>query len=91
MSVLPRAERWFNLGTEIERLDEGGGGPPIVNSYGGRSLHEQSHGESFTALLEHRLRGDGLRPIACRDTGHLRVTRDFLLHRDKVFDILMKD
>jgi predicted ATPase len=30
------------------------------SSYGGKSLHHQSHGESFLALLEHRLRGDGL-------------------------------
>ncbi len=26
---------------------------------GGRSLHEQSHGESFLALVLHRLRGNG--------------------------------
>jgi predicted ATPase len=142
-----RAESWFNLGTEIERLDaEPFGGPPIINSYGGRSLHEQSHGESFMALLKKRLGGDGLylldepeaalsptrqiealqrlhelvlkgsqfviathspilmaypdalilhcgangiHPIAYEDTEHFRVTRDFLLHRDKVLAILM--
>jgi predicted ATPase len=56
-----RAESYFNLGTEIERLDaEGGFGPPIIDSYGGVSLHEQSHGESFFALLEHRFGGGGL-------------------------------
>ena len=56
-----RAESWFNLGTEIERLDaEPAGGPPIIGAYGGRSLHEQSHGESFMALLKKRLRGGGL-------------------------------
>jgi predicted ATPase len=43
-----RAESLFNLATEIERLDEEPSfGPPIINSYGYRSLHEQSHGESF--------------------------------------------
>src|SRR5690606_11983657 len=43
-----RAESYFNVGTEIEELDkEPGAGPPIIGSYGGRSLHEQSHGESF--------------------------------------------
>jgi predicted ATPase len=47
-----RAESYFNVATEIERLDEGGGGPPVIDSYGGVSLHEQSHGESFLALLE---------------------------------------
>ena len=55
-----RAESYFNLGTEIERLDEGPGGPPIINSYGGRSLHEQSHGESFFALFDNRFHGQGL-------------------------------
>lgn len=55
-----RAESFFNVATEIERLDRGGGGPPIIGSYGGRSLHEQSHGESFMALLMNRLGGDGI-------------------------------
>lgn len=55
-----RAESYFNVGTEIEKLDEEPGGPPIINSYGGKSLHEQSHGESFFALMEHRFSGHGL-------------------------------
>jgi predicted ATPase len=55
-----RAESFFNVATEIERLDEGPGGPPVIDSYGGHSLHEQSHGESFMALLTHRFRGQGL-------------------------------
>jgi predicted ATPase len=53
-----RAESYFNVATEIERLDEGSGA--LLDSYGGRSPHEQSHGESFLALAVHRLRGDGL-------------------------------
>lgn len=55
-----RAESYYNVATEIERLDEVGMGPPIAASYGPRALHEQSHGESFLALVEHRLRGHGL-------------------------------
>lgn len=55
-----RAESFFNVATEIERLDEGPGGPPIINSYGRRSLHEQSHGESFFSLLMNRFGGRGL-------------------------------
>lgn len=55
-----RAESYFNLATEIERLDEEPGSPPIIDSYGGLSLHSQSHGESFFALLEIRFRGNGL-------------------------------
>jgi predicted ATPase len=56
-----RAESFFNVATEIEKLDaEPGGGPPIAPSYGQRSLHEQSHGESFLALLVNRFHGEGL-------------------------------
>lgn len=56
-----RAESFFNLATEIEALDrEPAGTPPIIDSYGGRSLHEQSHGESFMALLMKRFGGKGV-------------------------------
>jgi predicted ATPase len=56
-----RAESFFNVATEIENLDaEPSFGPPIINSYGGRSLHEQSHGESFLALMLERFGGHGV-------------------------------
>lgn len=55
-----RAESFFNVATEIERLDEEPGGRGLIHSYGGRSLHEQSHGESFLALLHERFGGRGL-------------------------------
>lgn len=56
-----RAESFFNVATEIERMDaEPAPAPPIINSFGGRSLHEQSHGESFFALIMERFGGDGL-------------------------------
>ena len=56
-----RAESYFNVGTEIEKLDEDPfGGPPIVDSIGGVSVHEQSHAESFLSLVKHRFRGAGL-------------------------------
>jgi len=48
-----RAESHFNVSTQIEQLGVG-------DSYGGVPLHEQSHGESFFALLDHRFRGAGL-------------------------------
>lgn len=55
-----RAESFFNLATEIERLDrEPSGAPRVVDSYGGKSLHEQSHGESFWALVMNRFGGRG--------------------------------
>ncbi len=55
-----RAESLFNLASEIEHLDEEPSfGPPIIDSYGHRSLHEQSHGESFLAVMMHRFGGNG--------------------------------
>jgi len=50
-----RAESFFNVGTEIERLDRS-----ILGAYGGKSLHEQSHGESFFALFRNRFGPHGL-------------------------------
>ena len=56
-----RAESFFNVATEIEKLDNvPAHAPPVIDSYGGRSLHEQSHGESFLALLMNRFGGNGL-------------------------------
>lgn len=56
-----RAESFFNVATEIEKLDEEpADAPPIISSYGDKSLHEQSHGESFMSLLQHRMGGNGL-------------------------------
>lgn len=56
-----RAESFFNVATKIERMDaEPACGPPVIDSYGSRSLHEQSHGESFLSLIRHRFGPDGL-------------------------------
>jgi predicted ATPase len=54
-----RAESFYNVATEIEELDKEPGGTRIIESYGGVSLHGQSHGESFLALLMHRFSGSG--------------------------------
>jgi predicted ATPase len=48
-----RAESFYNVATEVERLD-------VQGSYGGISLHDQSHGESFMALILNRFWGNGL-------------------------------
>ncbi len=94
-SFFLRAESLFNLGTEIERLDsEPEGGPPIIDSYGGRSLHEQSHGESFYSLFMNRFGGGGVyildEPEAAlspmRQMGLLSIIHD-LLSRDSQFVI----
>lgn len=55
-----RAESFYNVASNIDDLDQGMGGPPIIANYGGVSLHKQSHGESFMALVENRFGGNGL-------------------------------
>jgi len=56
-----RAESFYNVATEIEKLDaEPSIAPPIGPAYGGTGLHEQSHGQSFFSLMTNRLRGNGL-------------------------------
>ena len=54
-----RAESLYNVATEIERLNEIT--PiPLYDSYGGKSLHAQSHGESFLNLVVNRFGGQGM-------------------------------
>jgi predicted ATPase len=48
-----RAESFFNVATEVDRLG-------VTRGYGGKSLHAQSHGEAFMSLLLNRFLGDGL-------------------------------
>lgn len=56
-----RAESFYNVATNIDQLDEAPSfGPKLIESYGGVSLHAQSHGESFMALVQNRFGGDGL-------------------------------
>jgi predicted ATPase len=46
-SFFLRAESLYNVATQIDRLG-------VNRSYGGASLHEQSHGEAFFTLFEQR-------------------------------------
>ncbi len=56
-----RAESLFNLATNIEEMDRlPGASRKVIESYGGKSLHEQSHGESFLALMRNRFSDRGL-------------------------------
>lgn len=69
----------------------------------GRSLHEQSHGESFLALMMERSpilmaypdasifhsAMDGIEPIAYQDTERYQVTREFLLHPQRMLEQLL--
>jgi len=56
-----RAESFYNAATYIDLLDESSSSlPKLIRRYGGRSLHEQSHGESFFSLVSNRFGGNGL-------------------------------
>ena len=48
-----RAESMYNAATYIDQVRAAG-------SYGGVSLHHQSHGESFLAIVQNRFFGNGL-------------------------------
>ena|ERR1035437_536721 len=48
-----RAESFFNVATYMDEVG-------YLQGYGGRSLHRQSHGESFMAVLLNKLQGDGI-------------------------------
>jgi len=56
-----RAESFYNVASNIDEMDAvPAAAPKVIGSYGGRSLHRQSHGESFMALEENRFGGNGL-------------------------------
>ena len=53
-----RAESFYNVASEVDRLAKED--KKMLYSYGGISLHKQSHGESFMSLFTNRLRNKGL-------------------------------
>ncbi|NYF25282.1 AAA family ATPase [Sporosarcina sp. JAI121] len=50
-----RAESFYHFASHIDNL-----GPAVLESYGGKSLHEQSHGESFLSLFLNRFNGKAI-------------------------------
>ncbi len=61
MGFFLRAESFFNTVSYMDALDkETGFGPPISASYGGQSLHNRSHGETFLTVLDHKFQRNGL-------------------------------
>ncbi|WP_027093053.1 AAA family ATPase [Cohnella thermotolerans] len=53
-----RAESFFQFANHIDEVARED--PGVYEAYGGRSLHEQSHGESFLALFRHRFGRSGI-------------------------------
>ena len=90
-----RAESFYNVASNIDQMDrEGGCGNPVIESYGGVSLHRQSHGESFLALVENRFGGRGLYILdepeaALSPRGIIRLMQnmDELVRKDSQFII----
>lgn len=48
-----RAESFYNVASYVDEIG-------YLQGYGGKSLHEQSHGESFLSLIGNKFRGNGL-------------------------------
>lgn len=55
-----RAESFYNVATSIDELFEEDRNINFLNSYGGKSLHTVSHGESFFSLFMNRFSGNGI-------------------------------
>ena len=55
-----RAESFFNFGHYIDNLPPDFSCANPRDPYGGKSLHEQSHGESFLALFQNKFRGQAI-------------------------------
>lgn len=53
-----RAESFYNLASNIDDIEKEDGW--MHGAYGGKSLHEQSHGESFFSLFLNRFFGNGI-------------------------------
>lgn len=51
-----RAESFYNLATNVDEIADK---VFLKNNYGGKSLHEQSHGESFMSLFNNRFQEKG--------------------------------
>ncbi len=87
-----RAESFYNAASYLDDLEKISVG--AVQSYGGTSLHRQSHGESFLSLAKYRFGGKGLYLLdepeaALSPTGQIRLMAeiDRLVKNDSQFII----
>lgn len=85
-----RAESFYHFATHIDMVDDTG-----YKDYGGRSLHQQSHGESFMSLFTNRFNQKAIylldEPEAAlspsRQLAFLRILHDLCSARDAQFII----
>jgi predicted ATPase len=80
-----RAESFFNVASHVDEVG-------MSSSYGGKSLHDQSHGESFLSLLQNRFTRTGFylmdEPEAAlspqRQLSFLLLVHDLLTANDNI-------
>lgn len=53
-----RAESFYNVATQLDKYENEA--PDPYHNYGGKSLHQQSHGESFLTLIQNRFNQNSL-------------------------------
>ena len=88
-----RAESYYDFAAHIDKLAEQD--PRAYNAYGGSSLHEQSHGESFMSLFSNRFNGNAIyildEPEAAlspqRQLAFLKIIHDLIQEGDSQFII----
>ncbi|MEI4770212.1 AAA family ATPase [Psychrobacillus sp. FJAT-51614] len=88
-----RAESFYQFAShidEMERLE-----PGSIKNYGGKSLHKQSHGESFLSLFLNRFNGRAIYLLdepeaalsAQRQLSFLKIIHDLVIEEDCQFII----
>lgn len=87
-----RAESLYNVATEVDKI--AAEDSRMLLSYGNRSLHQQSHGESFLALFLHRFGSNGLyifdepeAALSLKSMFALMIRMNELTHKDSQFII----
>lgn len=59
-SYFLRAESFYNVASKMEDYRDGDAMETYYSKYGGKSLHQQSHGESFLALIQQNFTEGGI-------------------------------
>jgi predicted ATPase len=90
-----RAESFYQFASHIDEQERENPNRGVLDSYGGKSLHEQSHGESFLSLFLNRFNGQAIylldEPEAAlspqRQLAFLRVMHDLVKEQNCQFII----
>lgn len=90
-----RAESFYQFASHIDELERENPGLGTLDGYGGKSLHEQSHGESFLSLFLNRFNGQAIylldEPEAAlspqRQLAFLRIMHDLIEEQNCQFII----